>query len=249
VRTRPVATAQLRNPDLQLDLIALWNDAVDVMRSRPMPTLTNTDGDPLSLTTDRFELLVRRDEAAHRIERLKGVVEDEAEGEDRVFTVTKPANAAHRSWKNTIIGTLRLSTRELRVETNSTRRADRLRQILEAELTGMIRFRLRSETNTEMLMGEAAKRASRHEARPPEAMAPELVAAVRSFREQHMRAWLDDSIPALGGLTPREASRTAHGRRALETLLKEFQQSEDAHPADERIDLGFVRDELGLPPL
>jgi hypothetical protein len=79
-------------------------------------------------------------------------------------------------------------------------------------------------------------------------MPPEMIEAVRSFREQHMRAWLDDSIPTLSGLTPREASRTGAGRRALETLLEEFQQSEDAHPTNERIDLGFVREELGLPP-
>jgi hypothetical protein len=246
VRTRPVAKHRLRDPGLQLDLIAMWNDAVDVMRSRPMPTLTNTDGDPFALTTDCYELLAHEDEAARRIERLNGVTASEADGEDLVFTATEPDNAMHRSWDNTIIGTLRLSAHELRVETNSIRRADSLRHRLEAELAGMIRFRMRSEANTETMIREASQRTSRREPRATEAMPAEMVEAVRSFREQHMRAWLDDSIPALGDLTPREASRTAKGRRALETLLKEFQQTEDAHPADERIDLGFVRDELGL---
>lgn len=149
---------------------------------------------------------------------------------------------------NTIIGTLRLSAGELRVETNSIRRADHLRQLVERELAGMVQFRLRSEANTEMLMGDASRRAARRQSLAPEPTPPEMVDAIRAFREQHMRGWLDDSIPALGGLTPREASRSAQGRRALETLLKEFQQAEDAHPANERVDLGFVRQELGLRP-
>lgn len=248
VRTRPVAKDRLRDPSLQRDLIALWNDAVDVMQSRPMPTITNTDGDPLAMTTDRFALLVPTSEAARGIERLQGAVEVETDGEELAFTMTRPGNAMHRSWDNTIIGTLRLSAGELRVETNSIRRADHLRQLVESELAGMVQFRLRSEANTEMLMGDASRRASRRKSLPPEATPPEMVDAIRAFREQHMWAWLDDSIPALRGLTPREASRSAQGRRALETLLKGFQQSEDAHPANERIDLGFVRQALGLRP-
>jgi hypothetical protein len=74
-----------------------------------------------------------------------------------------------------------------------------------------------------------------------------MLAAVRAFREQHMRDWLDDALPALGGLTPREAATTARGRRQLAVLLKEFEQSEDRLPTEQRIDLGGIREALGNP--
>jgi hypothetical protein len=35
---------------------------------------------------------------------------------------------------------------------------------------------------------------------------PELQAMVRAVKEKHYRGWLDERIPALGGLTPREAA-------------------------------------------
>jgi len=34
-----------------------------------------------------------------------------------------------------------------------------------------------------------------------------------------IRQWLDESIPALGGLTPREAAQSAEGRELLEDLF------------------------------
>lgn len=49
---------------------------------------------------------------------------------------------------------------------------------------------------------------------------------VREALEKHMRGmqgkWLTQSIPALGGLTPQEATKTPQGRRMLESLLQDF---------------------------
>jgi len=64
-----------------------------------------------------------------------------------------------------------------------------------------------------------------------------------------MTAWLDDEIPALGGLTPRAAARSPRSRAALETLLKELDQSEARLPAAERIDVSRLRNELGMTSL
>lgn len=246
VRTRPVSVDKLRDPELQLDLIALWNLQVDALRRQPPPTMQNTDGDPLVLTTDDYELLAPHGDVSRRLESVDGAQEPERHSGETVFVITKPGNAQHREWENTVVGRIVLTPNRLRTETNSTRRANALRTALEMQLRGAVRFRLRSEANTKSLMEEA--RASPGPSKRPakDPMPPEATAMVRAFRQQHMTAWLDDSIPALGGLTPREAARSPRDRQKLAVLLKEFERSEARLPVDEQIDLQPVFDALGF---
>ena len=46
--------------------------------------------------------------------------------------------------------------------------------------------------------------------------------------------WLDESVPALGGATPRAASRDPKGRILLESLLRSFEYGGDLAVADRR---------------
>lgn len=247
VRTRPVALNKLRDPEMQLELLDLWSEAVQAMREQPPPILQNTDGDPLQVTSDAFALLAPPAEVVRRLATLPGVQEPELDGDETIFTVVRAGNAVHRSWDHTVIGHLVLSSAGLRVETNSTRRADSLRASIESHLSGLVRFRLREEQDTAQLLEGA--RVSAASGAPPrdEPLPPEALAALRQFREQHMRDWLDESIPALDGLTPREAARRPGTRRKLETLLKEFERREASTPEQERIDLRWVHEELGAP--
>ena len=43
------------------------------------------------------------------------------------------------------------------------------------------------------------------------------------FMRQHWENWLDERLPALNNQTPRQAARTAAGRKRLEALLAEFE--------------------------
>lgn len=244
VRTRPVKLDTLREREVQLDVLVLWMGVVDEMMNQPPPTLQNTDGDPFQLTTDHFAIPGSRAEVAARLAALPGAHEEPVDEEGQVFVLTKPGNATQESWRDTVIGRLVLTETQLRVETNSARRADALRAMLDEHLKGLLRFRLRSEANTAALMAQA-RRSRDHP--DPEPAPPEAMAAARAFRDAHMRRWIDESIPALGGLTPREAATTARGRRELSVLLKTFEQSEARYPEDQRIDLGWIRNELDLP--
>jgi hypothetical protein len=146
-----------------------------------------------------------------------------------VFVVTKAGNPRHRSWDNTVIGRIVVSETRLTVETNSTRRADSLQSAVETHLQGVVRFRLRKEENTAQLMATARESVATGPQRPDE-MLPSEAAALRQFRERHMRDWLEEAIPALDGLTPRQAAQLPRARRKLETLLKEFEQTEARLP-------------------
>lgn len=55
-------------------------------------------------------------------------------------------------------------------------------------------------------------------------------------------------LPALGGLTPREAAKTPGGRRKLETLLKDFENGEDRkrRAGEYAYDIAKLRAELGM---
>src|SRR5258708_3858172 len=57
VRTRPIGVEKLRNPSVQLNGIGVWRQLAARLREPPpMPTLSNTDGDPLVMTTDHFDI-------------------------------------------------------------------------------------------------------------------------------------------------------------------------------------------------
>ena len=79
---------------------------------------------------------------------------------------------------------------------------------------------------------------------PPE-LPPELIA---ELNEQMVRQWLDESIPALGGLTPREAAETPEGRRRLQALLDyiDRQQSGGMPPGMFAPDYRQAKTMLGL---
>jgi hypothetical protein len=206
----------------------------------------NTDGDPLQLTTDDFEVMGSRNDLADRLRSLPGAEEPEEDGNDVVFAITKPGNAQNPAWNNTLIARIVLTAQRLRIETNSTRRADAMRGSVEAHLGRSVRFRLRQETDTSALMEEARASAGARRAPRPDPQPPEVTAALREFRSRHMTAWLDDSIPALDGFTPRHAATVRRMRARLEVLLKEFEQHEAALPSDQQIDLREVRAALGL---
>jgi len=76
---------------------------------------------------------------------------------------------------------------------------------------------------------------------------PEAIQALKSMQEELHRRWLDEAIPALGGLTPREAAkRKGEPRKELELLLAEIEHAEARRPPDQRFDVSVLRHELGL---
>ncbi|MGK2962864.1 MAG: hypothetical protein ACSLFK_12055, partial [Gemmatimonadaceae bacterium] len=250
VRTKPIGTDRLRDVNIQIKLIHVWRDEVERARMRPPPKLTNTDGDELILTTDHFDILGSDHSALlSRLVMLPGASEPEPDEHDKretVIVMTKAGNARMKSWDNTIIGRIIVRAKRLQVETNSTRRADTLRDLLTSELGDLLRYRLRSDVSQEELRRTAMK-APTGQTRKGTEMAPDLTALVREFRERHMLGWLDEEIPALGGLTPRAAAVSPRSREALELLLREFENHEARLPAGERFDIDRLRTELDMP--
>jgi hypothetical protein len=66
-------------------------------------------------------------------------------------------------------------------------------------------------------------------------------------KAKHYSTWSDIALPALDGLTPREAAGDARSRARVMTLLREMDLAERAHsPAGQRFDFGPILRELGI---
>jgi hypothetical protein len=244
VRTKPVSRDCLASPVVQTALLHSWRALVAARLRRSMPVLTNTDGDPLSLTVDHFEILTNDPSGviAH-VASFEGAEEPDmsARGETRIALI-KPGNPRMKEWDNTIIGTVVIEGAKMRLETNSTRRADSLREGLRSHLGSMVRYRLREETDSAQLWRGDVEPRKRTEKEDREARGVE-----RQYKERYyMTAWLDDAIPALDGLTPREAVKVPRAKKQLEILLRDFENTEAAESPESRFDVGRLRKELGL---
>jgi len=147
----------------------------------------------------------------------------------------------------TVLGSIRLNGGELTFECNSKPRHERAKKLL-SSLAGRAVQHLRDEFTTQQEM----KRRAQEEPRPAEP-ASEIPPEVRQqvitkFMERHFAAWPDTKLPALGGKTPREAVKTAAGRRKVSALLRDFQNSEEHKRRDGEpyYDITRLRAELGL---
>ncbi len=77
--------------------------------------------------------------------------------------------------------------------------------------------------------------------------APDLSEAdLADIRRQFEDRWLADTIPALGGVTPREAAASPEGRKDLAALLDDFEWENRRNPGPFAMDVDRLRKELGL---
>jgi len=75
----------------------------------------------------------------------------------------------------------------------------------------------------------------------PKFDADQLNAIVRKMSED----WLNKPIPALDGLTPLEAAKTAQGREKLDVLLEQFEYKEKAVPDNAlTFDVEYIREQI-----
>lgn len=243
----PVSLETLADPDVQLELIDQWRAAADEQDRRPLPTLTNTDGDLFVLTTDHFDIHAADQPAVlERLATFAGASDPEQYDDGTTgIAITTPGNAQHTTWTDTLIGRITIRGDRLRVESNSTRRADRLRDALTAHLAELAMYAFREEMSQSELAARARQSPPDH--RPSELPPPEVIAALRDIKEQHMIAWLDMSLPSLGGLTPRAAARSAESGAALELVLREIEHQEARTPDHERFDVRRLRAALDFP--
>jgi hypothetical protein len=184
------------------DLAALFGATL-----RP-PQVQNTDGEDLVFHTLRW-----RCPDPERVDAALQQAGLRRDGEAEWSLVRDSANQP-----STVIVSVRLAGDVLSADVNSDARATEIRALVASAVPDaeLIEDDERSfdEAMADIDPGTVPNR--------PDLGDPALREALKEFIAEKERRWLDESIPALGGRTPREAALDSIGREELEHLLDSF---------------------------
>ncbi len=173
------------------------------------PRLQNTDGEDLVFHTIRWRV-GDPDRVGPALEQA-GLQADAGEPSWRLVR-----DSAHRS--NTIIASLRFEGDDLIGEVNSEPRAAELKALITTALPDAELLDVETRTVEDAL----ASFDPADVPPPPDMSDPALRQVMAEFIADQERRWLDESIPALGGRTPRDAAQDPIGREQLAQLLGSF---------------------------
>jgi hypothetical protein len=190
-----------------------------------IPQLETPEGDPLAFASVKYQHTDPQE-----IRRILGQAGDFGLDDDLQpapdgsiqfawFETASGAPALAEPLERRILATLALTSTTLTVETLSRRRRRACRHRLEQLLGNRIQLLDMETRSAEQVLREPSPQP---EPKPLE-LPPEVVA---ELEERMIRQWLDESIPALGGLTPREAAKTPEGRRRLDALFDYIARSQ-----------------------
>jgi hypothetical protein len=230
-----VIKVELRHREMWLDVFdADEVTAVDILaaarRMWAPPALQNTDGEPLVMCT-RVWRIPNPDGVRGA---LDAELEDAGDG-----TWLRNAETANSPMGTSVVATFRLEDDLLTIETNSVERLLRYAAEVEPHLGEALVIDEQRLPASDMI---ARARAGRGVGLPasedeweadesdgaldygdldPEAQA-ELDEVMTGYMEQYEEKWCDTPVPALGGMTPREAAADPTRRGDLEALLDEM---------------------------
>lgn len=193
------------------------------------PVLHNTEGEPVVLC----ETILRSHDPATLAAALDASY-DRDEADQRWFEhVTTHGMQRIRA-------TITLDGPTVQVETNSERRMDRVLDALR-ELAPGLQVLTQTRRPAEDLQEAMSRAPGGAPAQTLASSDPQIVAALEQLTRAHETAWLDEPIPALAGVTPREAAADPTRRPDLIRLLNSFGA---AGPG--AMDADRLRAELGL---
>jgi len=190
------------------------------------PAMTNTDGHPIVLRELTYKL---PDPSGAR-----SALAAELTADGDTFTLVRDT----LNQPNTLILTMTIAGTELRVSVNSDQRADEARDLIARLLPDAT---LIDEDIADM--DEHLANTTRTASPSPSIDDPRLAEALAEVVRGYEARWLDESIPALHGRTPREAAADPVGRYELEQLLRTFDH-DDGQPG--MMSTSRLRRALGL---
>lgn len=212
-----------------------WYDPIQ--NPPPMPKLHTTSGEPVVFSKAMFEIR-DQDAVAKALPKIRGF-----EQHDEGYTwydKRKPDGSA------TILGTVKIEKKKLVLESNSKKRLQRGKKLIEKSMGDAVFHKL--DTFQDPM--EAIKAHKDKPARSPENELPmELQQQLYTqYCQKHYEGWFQDKIPMLDDKTPLEAIKTEQGKQKVIELLKLYENGEELNKQEGRpvYDLGWVWQRLGL---
>ncbi len=230
---------QSTNPSITEDVLFEWEFEIHELyldiynQIMATPEIRNTDGDPFSFHELNFKI-ASPEEAFHKLKSLALDVPDEKLLENAEFDNQNRIVKVDFKWYkigkmdlpggNYIpLGDISINKTNLKVAVNSLNRAQKIRKEIEKRLGTQVKYKSTNTRSMESLLEDPKK--SNKEQPAPE-MTPEMAAIQDELLANHWEKWIDMEIPALSGITPREAVKTSIGREKLIALLNYIEMNE-----------------------
>lgn len=255
---QPLTPSVLRN-EFDIDLFDYFFETLNECFNRPMPTLTNTDGDLIQFMKSYFKLNIPVEEALKKLWRLslaknvnqflEYIKSEYPDGQQIEFPWLKKGNKKHKSLENTVMGHITIHENRLILETNSEKRSEQGKKLLIKYLgEESIHFQQTLIESQEQKLKSLPE--GNNSKDPSDLMkSPEMEEQLKQMAVEHWQSWFDQPIPALGDITPREAAKTEDGRELLEALLlqyERFDQERDDDSCHLIADINYLKTELEL---
>lgn len=239
-----------RRDRVEMEVARAWLD--QWFEPAPMPQIHDAStGEPILLVTDHY--LVH--DAAALAKSLAAQADVDGNPEQGWNRMTQGADGAQRSL--TSINPGREAGR-IEVFHRTQRLADEGRAWFETLAGAAVQHLTREITDP---AGHLARTGSPDAARAPrfggtdatasaQGLPPEVMAqAIEQVLHRHYANWADETIPALGGLTPRQAITTPAGLERVKGLLREYEDGEQRRSATQgrpAVSYQFLWDALGI---
>jgi hypothetical protein len=256
VGRRKRATFPLREYDLEM--LAIYHAAAEPLLNPRLPTLQNTDGEPMSMRKVVFD--IDSPERAFSALRHLDPGEDadlaraqrrDAQGRlvEAELSWVEPSRNPRGAMKDKVVAFLAIGPSRLTAEVNSEARERRLRETVERALGAGARYRATEIQSVEQLLarGEASPPSPSRRESDAIADSPEVRALINEHMSRHYDSWVNERIPALGNRTPLQAVKSRAGREAVQALVTQLERdgAKMSPPLDPAI-VKRLKERLGL---
>lgn len=236
--------------EYEFELRERFFEIVAEAQNPKLPELHNTDGDPLAPVKLKYHLNCSPTEAFDCLKSLAAGVDDtkllmdtdlNPAGElKRIhFSWLKKGNAKNPGWENTVMGTIKINGNQMNIEVNSVNRAETIKKEIKKRLGKRAAYQTSVITSIPKMM-EKSRESGTATLSPKERtdhdklmQIPEVKAKITEMAKKHWDSWVDIALPALGNLTPREATKDPVGREKLDGIFLHFESMNRSHGINE----------------
>jgi hypothetical protein len=241
----------------------IWlSDTLNLALNPRLPKLVNTDRDAIVFCTLTFPLA--NGASVGSVCSMLATIDDLRRDDDAFFNWIGPVDAPStppprpsitrdttHSEGGRVLGSVEVTEGAVVVTTNSRERAERARAKFSELLGASVGEPALTAETPEDAMAKGKATPKGDEAAPKPVLPPDQERRlVHSCLDDHYRRTLDQGLPMLDGMTPRQAARSAAGRAKVVTWLKylENQSQKQPDPNDPlaTYDVGWLWTELGL---
>jgi hypothetical protein len=211
------------------------------MAAKKMPLLVNTDKEKVFLIKVYFKII----ESIGLLEKLDGLrsVEKDKKNNNWIWIKKKPLMPGTH---NTILGNFKLEGDKLVCEVNSFERAERLLNKFDMELSRHVIYEKNEVEFMEDALLERRLEQEGGSSRLPKEEPPELKdIRIKMMHDYYMKKWVRAKIPALGGISPAQASKTEEGRKKLAELI-DYMDDTSKDAQEKVFDFNLLREKFNL---